>query len=554
MTGLLQKHHRTLFYLFWICSSLVQASFTELLDDEAYYWVFSRFLDWGYFDHPPMIAVLIKIGYSIFQSELGVRLLIVLLSTLTIYNCELLFEKKNPFLFYAICFSLAVLQLGSILAVPDIPLMFFTSLFFLCYRRFIKNYSPLNTILLAMVTALMMYSKYHAVLIVLFTLLSNLKLLQKGQTYVAGLLVFLLFVPHLWWQYNHDWISFRYHLFESNVNPYKISYTTEYLLGQLLITGPITGFIFLIALFRYKPKTATERALQFTGVGLFLFFLLSSFRGRVEANWTAPAIVPILILSHQYLQASSLRRWVYKLLPLTIILVIVARVIMIADLVPATAIKERFHLYQEWPKELSKRTKGLPVVFNSSYQKASKYWFYSGQVAYSLNEYKMRRNNFNYWPIEDQIFNRPVYLIDHIKSIAAEDSMQTPLGNIHYAYDSNFHSFTKLMFVPEKKEYLIKQNEAFTLAARLSLPYKYGQYLSENRYAYDSVKLGVYNKQKWIKDIKLHLSLQQLIPDFKLKLQLNPQLRKGTYFLRFAVRSDAGFFTHNSDKIKLEVE
>jgi hypothetical protein len=23
------------------------------LDDEAYYWVYSKFLDWGYFDHPP---------------------------------------------------------------------------------------------------------------------------------------------------------------------------------------------------------------------------------------------------------------------------------------------------------------------------------------------------------------------------------------------------------------------------------------------------------------------------------------------------------------------
>ncbi len=47
--------------------SLFQAGFTELMDDEAYYWVYSRHLDWGYFDHPPMVALLIKMGYGLFH-------------------------------------------------------------------------------------------------------------------------------------------------------------------------------------------------------------------------------------------------------------------------------------------------------------------------------------------------------------------------------------------------------------------------------------------------------------------------------------------------------
>ena len=75
MREFFRKNHRFLFYSSWIILGLIQSRFTELLDDEAYYWVYSKFLDWGYFDHPPMVALLIKLGYSIFQNELGVRLL-----------------------------------------------------------------------------------------------------------------------------------------------------------------------------------------------------------------------------------------------------------------------------------------------------------------------------------------------------------------------------------------------------------------------------------------------------------------------------------------------
>src|SRR5215831_20540983 len=90
-----QKNHRLIFYLCWVTLGLIQSRFTELLDDEAYYWVYSKFLDWGYFDHPPMVALLIKIGYSLFHSELGVRLLIALLSTLTLWLIEKLLILKD---------------------------------------------------------------------------------------------------------------------------------------------------------------------------------------------------------------------------------------------------------------------------------------------------------------------------------------------------------------------------------------------------------------------------------------------------------------------------
>ncbi|RLD73480.1 MAG: hypothetical protein DRI87_03860, partial [Bacteroidetes bacterium] len=66
--------------LFWLLLNLVQAFFTELIHDEAYYYFYSTDLAWGYYDHPPMLALLIKLGSFILPGELGVRLLIVLFS------------------------------------------------------------------------------------------------------------------------------------------------------------------------------------------------------------------------------------------------------------------------------------------------------------------------------------------------------------------------------------------------------------------------------------------------------------------------------------------
>ncbi len=79
-----KKYQFLIFFGLWTLLNFFQSANTVLLNDESYYWVYSNFLDWGYFDHPPMIAVLIKAGYFFFHNEFGVRLFIGLLNTLTL--------------------------------------------------------------------------------------------------------------------------------------------------------------------------------------------------------------------------------------------------------------------------------------------------------------------------------------------------------------------------------------------------------------------------------------------------------------------------------------
>ena len=391
----IKKNIIPLFFLTWSLINLLQAGTTELFDDEAYYWVYSKFLSWGYYDHPPMIALLIKIGYFFFHNELGVRLLIIILSTASLAIIYDLLPQKNKKLFIAITCSMAVLQIGGIIAVPDIPLIFFTALFFWLYRRFLQKSSLLNALLLGTGMALLLYSKYHGILIILFTLLSNLKLFKQPLAYVAALFGIILFLPHLQWQYVHHFPSVQYQLFERSSYGYKISYTTDYVIAQFLLVGPFMGWLLLWQSFRYKTTDVFERTLKFSLVGIYLFFLISTLKGRVEANWTAPAWVPLIILSSQALQHNE--RWrkiLWKWTPVTLLLVFALRFYMAADISPFKWMpKDEFHQNKTWAAAIKEKAGDLPVVFLDTYQKPSKYWFYTGQEAFSLNTPLYRRNN-----------------------------------------------------------------------------------------------------------------------------------------------------------------
>src|SRR6266568_4956431 len=57
------------------------AAWTPLTFDEAYYWMWSKHLAFGYYDHPPMVAFVIRAGTLIAgDTELGVRLVSILLA------------------------------------------------------------------------------------------------------------------------------------------------------------------------------------------------------------------------------------------------------------------------------------------------------------------------------------------------------------------------------------------------------------------------------------------------------------------------------------------
>lgn len=555
MKEFFRKNHRIIFYSSWLLLGLIQAYFTELEDDEAYYWVYSKFPAWGYFDHPPMIAMMIKAGYFFFKNELGVRLLSVLMSTASVFVIEKIIRPKNIFLFYAIVLSVAAFQLAGFMAVPDIPLIFFTAVFFLCYKKFVSSPSLYNSFVLGVVAALLLYSKYHGVLIIFFTLLSNLKLFKRYNIFVTGIVALIFYLPHLWWQYQHGFPSVQYHLFERNAGGYSFSFTTEYIIGQILLAGPIAGIILLPACFKYKPMNETEKALYFSMIGIYIFFLLSTLKARVEANWTAPVLIPLVILSHNFFnEKAKWRSVLIKTLPLTLLIVLFARMIMIFDFVPIDAVKERYHAWSGWPQLMKEKTKGLPVVFNNSYQRASKYWFYTGQTTYSLNEYLDRRNNYNFWPLEDSFLGKPVYVLDIHRLYNFTNSMKTSIGWVGYRYEPAFYSFAKIKIDVTPKRIIVPKNQPIVLHCKYEIPENYSSLIHSKTSLIDSTRIGIFAGQDSVKTILTSLSLKEMNEKRQTDVQIDPELPKGKYFLLFAINAGKNLATHNSERISLIVK
>jgi hypothetical protein len=437
---------RSIFYSLWFFVSLLQAFATELFDDEAYYWVYSKYLDWGYFDHPPMIAWLIKIGTFLMPGELGVRILVVLMGTATVACIEYLTKPKNLTLFYGMVSGVAVLQIGGFMAVPDVPLLFFASVFFIAYKKFIESFTWVSALGLGLSIALLLYSKYHGLLIIIFTLLSNIKLLRRPQTWFVVFLSILIYWPHVNWQLNHGLPSLQYHLHERLSPPYRISFTTDFLFGQLLITGPLIGWLILWSALKNRPQHAVQKAMYWSIVGSYFIFFISSFKSRTEANWTIALLTPLLVLAYPGIESNERwRNWIMKTMPATLILVFLLRIYMVLDLNPILP-KDEFHKNKEWVSKIKSSAGGLPVVFTNSYQRASKYWFYSGDTAFSLNTFRYRRSNFNIWPIEDHVFGKDVYVAGSLGAAVLSDTLRSTRIDFATERIQSFRSFSRISF------------------------------------------------------------------------------------------------------------
>ncbi|SEW13816.1 4-amino-4-deoxy-L-arabinose transferase [Chitinophaga sp. YR573] len=549
-----KHHYKRLFLLAWLILGLLQAYYTQLMDDEAYYWVYSRHLDWGYFDHPPMVALLIKIGYGLFHNEFGVRVCMVILSFFTLLITDKLIARRDNRIFYLLLCSMGAMQIGGMLAVPDVPLLFFAALYFLIYRSFLEQQSWKNTFLLALSMALMFYSKYHGILLVAFTVISNLNLLRVFKFYIAVIVTAILFLPHIYWQYAHGFPSLQYHLVERNAAAYEIGFTAEYILGQLLLFGPIAGWLILYYAFVCPIQSAFERSLKFSAIGVLVFFLLSSYKGRVEANWTVMLFTPVFVLAHQ-----SIFRRRRSITPLkyfaffTLLLITVARVYMVWDFAPGVTIRPEIHHNRNWALALQEKAAGRPVVFLNSYQLPSKYMFYSDNgISYSVNSRFSRRNQYNYWDTEKQLWGKPVMIVtapwDHF-NLPVTGTIQTDKGPWIYFMQDHYYSYSLIQLIPAMTEVKTKAGAHMTFVLQLKNGYRGPVPADSGILGY-----GFMHNGGEIPAVKSDLTLGKAIERRINKIEVVMPDEPGIYQLKFCVFAGMLTPTHNSPTVKVIVE
>lgn len=404
----------------------VTALFTELYNDEAYYWAYSRFLDWGYFDHPPVIALFIKIGYAIVPNELGVRLLPLLSVSAALWLIFKMADTGDTRLFLLLLFSTFPFFLFGFTALPDSPMLFSVALFFWAYQQFLKDESWKWTLILAVVMAFMLYTKYMGVLIILFTLTSNLSLLKRKWFWMASIIGALLFLPHLYWQYANNFPSVQYHLVDRSAKAYNYSFTLEYIGAQLFFYGPFVGVFLYWAALRTTATDLFEKALKYAVGGTLVFFLISSFKGRVEVNWTLSMLVPLMVLALRYFKEQSPARFVLERVAwFSMALITLVRIHVIYPLGDFESDRAKdFHGHKELAEAVLKEAGGLPIV-SERYQTASNLWFYTGRPVPVLN-LNTRFSQYDLWQFDSTFVNKPVVYVNRM--LPHNTPLKGPLG------------------------------------------------------------------------------------------------------------------------------
>lgn len=536
--------------------NVLQAYFTELIYDEAYYWHYAQNMAWGYFDHPPMVALLVKISSFFFDGELGVRFMSCVLSIGTIVILWLLVDnpKKKEYVlpFFVFAFSLTLMNAYGFFTLPDTPLVFFTCAFLLAYKYFIKNPSYGLSIVLGILIAALMYSKYHGFLIVLFVILSNIKLAINKYAWVAVFVALVCYTPHLVWLFEHDFISIKYHLSERPKSPYEFN---EFTLGYFLNLIAIFGFTFpwvYKSLYKTKGTDLFTKALLYLTYGFIIFFFISSFKRSIQTQWIIIITIPLFLLAYNYmLQNKNAKKWIYRTAIINSIVLLILRVGLIYT--PFFPISYESHGNKFWTNDIQSQVGDIPVIFENSYRNAPMYAFYSGSTTFSLNNIFYRQNQYTIDDTEALIQHKKVLYISHyIKE--GEFSYKRTNGRTYYGnYIDDFESFRKLRC--SIKEDVDSLNTKRELTLQVYNPYKENIPLTKIKFA-----IGYLNSYKRIKDVisispekieKDFLFLKaQDTTDFKIKLP-EPKMEKPSYF-KISISENGLLWGINSNNIELK--
>lgn len=396
----------------WFILNLLQATFTSLFHDEAYYWYLAQRPSMGYSEHAPGVMILIWLGQWL-PGELGVRFFPLVLNTIAVGIIAHLTKPKSYSDFFLVLTGIIGLHVIAFFAAPDAPLFFMASVFWWAYQRYLDHDSWQRSLSLAVVIALMLYSKYHGAMIVFFTVLSNPSLWLKRSFWLTAGMAFVFFLPHLIWLFQDGFGTFLFHLGDRNPGPWYPGRTLEFILGFILLAGPFGAFFLVPALARKSYRTLWEKALSWTFWGVLGFLILLSFRSHIEVNWAASAMIPMVIIGYRKLEENpNALRWLKRLSLASIVLMVVLRAYLVVDFFPDSfSYRNEIHGWEEWAEEVKSKADGKPVVFMNWYQYPAKYAFYSGEPVSNFTNSYYHPTQISEWTDEAALQNQSVFMI-----------------------------------------------------------------------------------------------------------------------------------------------
>ena len=276
----------------------------DLAPDEAYYWDWSRKLDWGYYEKPPLVAwsfALVKaiLGSTTFSIRAG-NAFITIGTVLGI-----LFLVKRTFASRVGLWTVVTIVLTPGMAAAafiftiDTPLMFFwTWGCFITFLAVLKKTWLLWILSGVFIGAACLAKQVamifpFALVFVLFISPAHRNQLRSPKVWTSIFISYAMLLPPLIWNHGHDWITFSHSAHHVEIDPTHLvrpNLFFEYLGSQAGLLGPVLFVLVFIALWLYLKKGVLSLGFRntfliFLSYPALLGFHFISLFSRVHPNW-----------------------------------------------------------------------------------------------------------------------------------------------------------------------------------------------------------------------------------------------------------------------------
>lgn len=302
--------------------------------DEAYYHYWSLTPDWGYFSKPPVVAWLITLsswlgGHHAWVTKVSAPILYALSSLIVGATARRLYGDRVGFWSGVYFMLMPIVSFNSLFITTDAPLLFFWALAFYAFVRALQTGTWGSWTLAGISCGLGMLSKYTMIVLpgsaVLFLLVSQnyRHYLYSGKLWWAVLLTVALFTPNLYWNYQHDFISFQHTRDISHLQRslFHFNHFLEFFGGQFIVFGPIAmGLFVFYAVRRSSYNDLDWRLMLMASLPFILAMSIQSFLARAQVNWAAPTYVAATIWVVHYLLKKGKEKWLVGALVINVLL------------------------------------------------------------------------------------------------------------------------------------------------------------------------------------------------------------------------------------------
>ncbi|RYY62390.1 MAG: glycosyltransferase family 39 protein, partial [Chitinophagaceae bacterium] len=318
-----------LLFLILVASGLrlVLAGLFELGNDEVYYWTYAQHLQWNYFDHPPLVALWIRLftGNLLLQyNEIFVRLGSIvscaLASSLLFHAVRRLHSERAGWI-AAVLYHCSVYAgiIAGLFILPDSPQMLFWCAALYANVRIHENdrrWGP--WLAFGLLAGLSVLGKVHGIFLWfgmgLYILFRQRAWLKRPQLYVSGLLTAAVISPILLWNLQNDFITYRFHSERVTVREWALNGSgfARELGGQVLYNNPVIVVLLVMALLALRkrrfPLPPAARLFLWIGLPMIGVLLLLSLLRDTLPHWSGPGYVTLLPIAAVYLAEGAHRR------------------------------------------------------------------------------------------------------------------------------------------------------------------------------------------------------------------------------------------------------